>query len=99
MLFLPLTGWFRVAGPVALILAGGCTFAGWGVTRARAREASFGLVLGALTALVALSWVAFAWTFGAVMPMSIIVAVLSVTATTLIARSLREIRRIDAARE
>jgi hypothetical protein len=93
------TGFFSLVGPIALVLSGGCVFAGWGVVRGRARAASFGLGLGSVTALFALVWVVLAFLNGVVSPISMLAIPLSITATTLIAVGLTAVRKIDEARE
>jgi hypothetical protein len=93
------TGWFRFVGPVALILSGGCVFSGAGVVRGRARPALYGLILGAVTALFAFSWVMVAFMHGIVSLISFAVLPLSIVATLLLSLGLKQIRRIDEARE
>jgi hypothetical protein len=93
------TGFFSLVGPFALMLSGGCVFAGWGVVRGRARAARFGLGLGAVTALFAFAWVVLAFLNGVISPISMLAIPLSVTAATLIAVGLKAVRKIDEARE
>ncbi|HEX6274181.1 MAG TPA: hypothetical protein VFZ53_14130 [Polyangiaceae bacterium] len=93
------TGLFSLVGPIALMLSGGCVFAGWGVVRGRARAALFGLGLGGVTALFAFAWVVVAFLNGVISPISMLAIPLAITATTLIAVGLKAVRRIDEARE
>src|SRR5688572_32300132 len=93
------TGFFSLVGPIALVLSGGCVFTGWGVVRGRARSAMFGLAVGGVTALFDLVWVVMAFLNGLVSPISLLVLPLSITATVLIAVALKEVKRIDLARE
>jgi len=93
------TGLFSLVGPIALMLSGGCVFAGWGVVRGRARSALFGLGLGGVTALFALAWVVVAFLNGVITPISMLAIPLAITATTLIAVGLKAVRRVDEARE
>jgi hypothetical protein len=93
------TGLFRLVGPMGVLLSGGCVFSGWGVVRGRARSALFGLVLGGVTALFALGWVVLAFMSGVLSLIALLAVPLSLAATTLIAVGLKDVRRIDAARE
>jgi len=98
MLLAP-TGAFGLFPPVMLVLSGGSVFAGWGVARGRARAASFGIVLGALTALVALAWVVITFMSGVISLITMLAVPLALAATTLIAVGLKAVKKIDAARE
>ena len=93
------TGLYSLVGPVAIMLSGGCVFAGAGVVRGRARAALFGLGLGAVTALFAIAWVVLAFLNGVISFIALLAVPLSITATTLIAVGLKSVRTIDAARE
>ena len=93
------TGFFSLVGPIALVLSGGCVFTGWGVVRGRARSAMFGLAVGGVTALFDLVWVVMAFLNGLISPISMLVLPLSITATVLIAVAMKELKRIDGARE
>ena len=98
-MMLQTSGVYRLVGPVAVMLSGGCVFTGWGVVRGRARPAMFGVGLGAVTGLFALTWVVLAFMHGVISLISIAVLPLSTVATMLTARGLKEVRRIDEARE
>jgi hypothetical protein len=93
------TGLYSLVGPVALVLSGGCVFTGAGVARGRARAALFGIVLGVVTGLFALTWVVVAFLHGVISFISLLAVPLSITATTLIAVALKQVRRVDTARE
>lgn len=93
------TGIYSFVGPVALILSGGCVFSGWGVVRGRARSAVFGIGLGAVTGLFALAWFILAFMGGLIAPMALAVLPLAFVATLLIAKGLKDVRKIDEARE
>jgi hypothetical protein len=93
------TGFFSLVGPIAIVLSGGCVFTGWGVVRGRARSAMFGLAVGGVTALFDLVWVVLAFLNGLISPISMLVLPLSITATVLIAVAMKELKRIDGARE
>ena len=99
MLGFQTTGLFSFVGPVALILSGGCVFSGWGVVRGRARSADLGIVLGLVTGLFALAWFVLAFLSGLVSPVSLAVLPLAFMATLLIWRRLKDIKKIDEARE
>ncbi len=92
-------GFFTLVGPVALILSGGCVFAGWGIVRARAKAALGGLVLAVVTGLFAAGWVVLALMNGVLSPISLVVPPLAATATFLIAIATKRVRLIDEARE
>ena len=92
-------GIISLVGPVALVLSGGCVFAGWGVVRARARSALVGLVLAIVTGLFAAGWVVLALMNGVLSPISLLVPPLSVTAAFLIGVASKRVRLIDEARE
>ena len=93
------SGFVSLVGPLALVLSGGCVFAGWGVVRARARSALFALVLAVVTGLFAAAWVVLALMNGVLSPISLLVPPLSATAALLIFFATKNIRKIDAARE
>jgi hypothetical protein len=93
------TGLLTLVGPIGVMLSGGCMYAGFGVVRGRARFAQFGIGLGAVTALFALTWAVFAFLNGVLLPMSLLAVPLSIAATTLVAVSLKAVRKIDDARE
>lgn len=92
-------GLVSLVGPIALVLSGGCVFAGWGVVRARARAALVALVLAVVTGLFAAGWVILALMNGVLSPISLLVPPLSVTAAFLIFIATKHVRKIDAARE
>jgi hypothetical protein len=93
------SGFVSLVGPLALVLSGGCVFAGWGVVRARARSALFALVLAVVTGLFAAAWVVLALMNGVLSPISLLVLPLAATAAILIFFATKNIRKIDAARE
>ncbi|HEX6765291.1 MAG TPA: hypothetical protein VF103_07425 [Polyangiaceae bacterium] len=93
------SGIYSLVAPVAIMLSGGCVFAGAGIVRGRARLALAGIVLGAVTALFALAWVVTAFLHGVISFITLLAVPLSITATTLITVALKEVRRVDAARE
>jgi hypothetical protein len=93
------SGIYSLVAPVAIMLSGGCVFAGAGIARGRARLALTGIVLGVVTALFALAWVVTAFLHGVISFIALLAVPLSITATTLITVALKEVRRIDAARE
>lgn len=95
---LQLIGTYALVGPIALVLSGGCVFSGWGVVRGRALAAQCGVVLGAVTGLFALVWVVLAFRGGLISPISLAVLPLSFLATLLIAKGMKDVRRIDEAR-
>jgi hypothetical protein len=92
-------GFLRLVGPIALMLSGGCVFAGWGVVRARARSALVALVLAVVTGLFAAGWVVLGLMNGLLSPISLVAPPLSVTAAFLIFISMKHVRKIDRARE
>jgi hypothetical protein len=93
------TGLLSLVGPLGVMLSGGCMYTGFGVVRGRIRFARLGIALGAVTALFALTWAVFAFLNGVLLPMSLLAAPLSITATTLVAVSLKTVSKIDEARE
>ena len=99
LLGIPTGGLISLVGPVALVLSGGCVFSGWGVVRGRARSADFGIILGIVTGLFALTWFVVALANGIFSPVTLTVLPLSFMATLLIARRLKDVRKIDDARE
>ena len=99
LLFFTLPGALQAVGPIALLLAGGCVMAGWGVVRGRSRPALFALALTGLLFLLALVWVAFALLNGVITLTTLAVFPLSGAAVVLVALSLKRLRAIEAARE
>ncbi|HEY3496963.1 MAG TPA: hypothetical protein VGK73_19825 [Polyangiaceae bacterium] len=99
LLFFRLPGALQVIGPVALLLAGGCVMAGWGVVRGRSRAALASVSLAGLTFLLGLAWVIFALLNGVLSLTALAVFPLSGAAVVLVALSLKRVQRIEAARE
>jgi hypothetical protein len=99
LLGMPTGGFVSLVGPVELVLSGGCVFSGWGVVRGRARSADFGIVLGLVTGLFALTWFVFAVMNGFFSPVTLAVLPLAFMATLLIWRRLKDVKKIDEARE
>jgi hypothetical protein len=99
LLFFRLAGPLQLAGPLWLILGGGCVFFGWGVVRGRASAALAGLVVGGITCLVALAWIGLALMNGVLSFISLANLPLSGLGTGLIAAGFKQVKAIDQARE
>jgi hypothetical protein len=99
LMFFRLAGVIQLVGPLALILGGGCVFFGWGVVRGRSSAALAGLIVGGLTCLCALAWIAIALTNGVLSFISLANLPLSGIGTGLIAAGFKQVKAIDAARE
>jgi hypothetical protein len=99
LLFFVMRGPYQLVGPVALVLGGGCVFFGWGVVRARARAALGGIGLGAASSLFGAAWVILALMNGVLSAIALAVVPLAGLATLLIVVGLKDIKRIDLARE
>jgi hypothetical protein len=99
LFFFRMAGAYQAVGPLALMLGGGCVFFGWGVVRGRSRAALAGLVVGALTLLFSLGWVALSLMNGVFSFISLANLPLSGLAAALVASSLKQVKAIDAARD
>jgi hypothetical protein len=99
MLVLLMPGAYQLAGPLAMMLSGGCVVFGWGTVRARLPAAKLGLVVGASTFVFAFSWIILAFLRGTLSLPSLAVVTLSSVSYVVLRRELPQIRRIDEARE
>jgi hypothetical protein len=98
LLFLMGPGMLKVVGAVALVLGGACIVTGWGVVRARLSAAVAALVTTSVTALGGAAWIVFALVHGMVSLTALALLSLSAVSIFVVALSLKDIQRIDAAR-
>jgi hypothetical protein len=99
MLVVLMPGAYQLAGPLAMMLSGGCVVFGWGTFQARLPAAKLGLVVAASTFVFAFAWIILAFLRGTLSLPSLAVVMLSSVAYVVLRRELSQIQRIDAARE
>jgi hypothetical protein len=99
LMFFVMPGAYQLVGPIAMMLSGGCVFFGWGTVRARLAAAKLGLVIGAVTFILALGWIMLAVMHGTLSFITLAVVPLSSVAYVVLRRELPQIKRIDDARE
>lgn len=85
-------------GAVALLLAGGCVFAGWGVVRGRFTAALAALGASGFAGLGGMAWIAYALLHGMISLTALALMPLSGVSIFLVALALKDIKKIEEAR-